>query len=128
MMAVTIDSKTLNVEGGGISESVKAVGSFVDRWENESYVKEAKIFGTIRSWTLKCYEDNVAWTNSVAKHLEDKARTGDPVSFVVDEGNLHQVSSTNVYILQVDVSYKKGAKASSFVRYFTVKLQEAPSS
>jgi len=126
-MAVTIDGKTLNVEGGGISENVKAVGTFVDKWQDAQYVKEAKIFGTIRSWTLRCYENNMAWTNSVAKHLEDKAKAGDAVSFSVSEGNLHQVSSTNVYILEVDVTYKKGAKPASFVRYFTVKLQEAPS-
>jgi hypothetical protein len=125
-VTVTIDGKTLNVEGGGVSENVKAVGSFIDRWENGAYQKEAKIFGTIRSWTLRCYEANVPWASSVAKHLEDKAKTGDPVTFSLDEGDLHQVSSTNVYILEVNVAYKKGAKTTNFIRHFTIKLQEAP--
>ena len=126
-MTVTIDSKTLNVEGGGIGENVEVVGSFVDKWQDATYRKEAKIFGSVRSWTLRCYEENVDWSSSVAKHLQDKAKEGNKVSFSVDEGNLHAVASTYVYILGVDVSYPKGAKASQFTRYFTLKLQEAPS-
>ncbi len=126
-MTVTIDTKTLNVEGGGIGEGVEVVGTFIDRWKNETYAKEAKIFGTIRSWTLRCYEDNVAWGNSTAKYLQDKAKAGDKVSFSIDEGNLHQVSNTYVYILAVDVAYRKGSKAEKFARTFTLKLQEAPS-
>ena len=88
--------------------------------------KEAKIFGTIRSWELKCYENNVAWSNSNAKYLQDKAKEGNPVTFSIDEGDLHSVSSTNVYILKVDIDYPRGSKASNFVRYFTLRLQEAP--
>ena len=125
-MTVTIDSRTLNVEGGGIEEGVEVVGSSVDKWVNGSYAKEAKIFGIVRSWTLKCYEQNVAWASSNAKYLEDKEKTGDKVSFAIDEGNLHSVTSTYVYILGVDVKYPKGAMASQFTRYFTLKLQEAP--
>jgi len=126
-MTVTIDSKTLNVEGGGIGESIEVVGSFVDKWISGAYAKEAKIFGTVRSWTLRCYENNVAWASSNAKYLQDKAKVGDKVSFSVDEGNLHSVTSTYVYILGVDVDYPKGSKASQFTRWFTLKLQEAPS-
>ena len=125
-MTVTLDTKTLNVEGGGIEETVEPVGSFVDRWINGEYKKEAKIFGVIRSWILRCYEDNIAWASSNAKYFQDKAKVGDAVSFSMDEGNLHQVSSTNVYILGVGVRYSRGAKASQFVRFFTLKLQEAP--
>jgi hypothetical protein len=125
-LTVTIDGKTLKVEGGGIQENVKPVGTFTDRWVDAAYRKEAKIFGIIRSWTLRCYEENVTWSSSVAKHLQDKAKDGNPVTFSVDEGNLHSVSSTNVYILEVDVDYPRGSKASSFVRYFSLKLQEAP--
>ena len=126
-MTVTIDTKTLTVEGGGIQENVEVVGTFVDRWQSETYRKEAKIFGTIRSWTLRCYEQNVAWSSSNAKYLQDKAKEGNKVSFSIDEGNLHAVSSTYVYILGVDIDYPKGSKASQFTRYFTLKLQEAPS-
>jgi len=125
-MTVLIDEKTLKVEGGGIGENVEVVGTFVDKWQDAAYRKEAKIFGTVRSWTLQCYEENVAWNNSVAKYLQDKAKEGNKVSFSIDEGSLHTVSSTNVYILGVDVDYPRGSKAASFVRYFTVRLQEAP--
>ena len=126
-MTVTVDAKTLSVEGGGIGESVEVVGSFIDKWQDETYRKEAKIFGTVRSWTLRCYEQNVAWGSSNAKYLQDKAKEGDKVGFSVDESDLHAVPSTYVYILGVDVSYPKGSKASQFTRYFTVRLQEAPS-
>lgn len=126
-MTVTIDTKTLNVEGGGIEESIEVVGSFVDKWVNGTYAKEAKIFGTLRSWTLRCYENNVAWASSNARLLQDKAKLGDKVSFSVDEGNMHAVTSTYVYILSVDVDYPKGSKATQFTRWFTLKLQEAPS-
>jgi hypothetical protein len=126
-MTVTIDTKTLNVEGGGIEESIEVVGSFVDKWQDEAYRKEAKIFGTVRSWTLRCYENNVAWSSSNAKYLQDKAKEGNKLSFSVDEGNLHAVTSTYVYILGVDVDYPKGSKATQFTRFFTLKLQEAPS-
>jgi len=126
-MTFTIDVKTLNVEGNGIAETVEVIGTFIDRWKNETYAKEAKIFGIVRSWALRCYEDNVAWTSSTAKYLQDKAKAGDKVSFSIDEGDLHQVSSTYVYILSVDVAYRKGSKAAKFVRTFTLKLQEAPS-
>ncbi len=125
-MTVTLDTKTLNVEGGGIEETVDPVATFVDRWISGEYRKQAKIFGTIRSWTLRCYENNVAWSASTAKHIQDKAKLGEKVSFSIDEGNLHQVSGTYVYILGVDVHYPRGAKASSFTRFFTVRLQEAP--
>jgi len=125
-MTVTIDGKTLNVIGGGITESVKPVGTFLDKWINEEYWKKAKIIGTVRSWALECYEKNVAWNSSVAKHLEEKAKTGEAVSFSIDEGSLHSVASTKVYILGVDISYGKGAKSTQFIRYFTVSLQEAP--
>jgi len=126
-LTVTIDTQTINVEGGGISETIEVVGSFVDKWVNGAYVKEAKIFGIVKSWTLQCFEQNGAWSSSNAKYLQDKAKEGDKVGFSIDEGNLHSVSSTYVYILGVDVSYPKGSKASQFTRYFTLKLQEAPS-
>lgn len=125
-MTVTIDTKTLNVEGGGIEEGAEVIGTFVDRWQNGTYVKEAKIFGTVKSWMLRCYENNVAWGSSTAKYLKEKTKIGDKVSFSIDEGNLHQVSSTYVYILAVEVAYRKGSKATSFVRDFTLRLQEAP--
>jgi len=125
-MTVTLDTKALSVEGGGIEETVEPVGSFVDRWINGEYKKEAKIFGAVRSWAIRCYENNVAWSGSTAKYLKERAKAGNKVSFSIEEGNLHSVSSTYVYILVVDVAYRKGSKAASFIRNFTLRLQEAP--
>lgn len=125
-MGATIDGQTLNIEGGRIQENVKSVGTFVDKWEEEKYKKKAKILGSVRSWSLRCYEENVGWTNSIARHLQEHMEAGDTVSFNIDEGALHTVSSTNVYILDININYRKGAKASSFIRHFTLRLQEAP--
>jgi hypothetical protein len=125
-MGAMIDGQTLNIEGGRIQENVKSVGTFVDKWEDEKYKKKAKILGSVRSWSLRCYEENVAWTNSIARHLQEHMEAGDTVSFNIDEGDLHTVSSTNVYILDININYGKGAKASSFIRHFTLRLQEAP--
>jgi hypothetical protein len=126
-MTVIIDSKTLNVVGGGIGEIVEVIGTFSDKWANETYQKEAKIYGILRSWVLRCYENNVAWASSNAKYLQDKAKEGNKLSFSIDEGNLHSVTSTFVYVLGVDIDYPKGSKATQFTRWFTLKLQEAPS-
>ncbi len=125
-MGATIDSQALAIEGAGIEENVKGVGTFVDKWENEKYKKKASILGSIRSWSLRCYEENVAWSSSLAKHLQGHMEAGETVEFSIIEGDLHSVSSINVYILEINVSYRKGAKAASFVRHFTLKLQEAP--
>ena len=125
-MAATIDSQALSIEGGGIEETVKSVGTFVDKWESEKYKKKASIIGSMRSWSLRCYEENVAWSSSLVKHLQEHMEAGDIVEFSISEGNLHTVSSTNVYVLELDVFYRKGAKASSFVRHFNLRLQEAP--
>ena len=125
-MGATIDSQALTIEGGGIQENVKSVGTFIDKWENETYKKKASILGSIRSWSLRCYEENIAWGSSLAKHLQGHMKAGDTVEFSISEGDLHTVSSTNVYILEINVSYKKGAKSESFVRFFTFRLQEAP--
>jgi len=121
-----IDSKPLNVEGGGVEENAEAVGSFADKWIAGEYKKEAKILGSIRSWTLACFEEDVTWANSVAKHLQDKMKAGGSVTFSLEEGNMHTITTLNVYVLDVSVRYGKGGKSAKFMRRFTVKLQEAP--
>jgi len=122
-MPVTVDGKSLNIEGGGLIEETKPVGAFVDKWENGEYQKEAKVYGAVRSWELDCYEKNVAWTNSVAKYLQEKMKAGESVSLSIDLGDLHSASAT-VHIAAVRVGYEKGAKTSNFIRRFTVSLQE----
>ena len=124
-MTVTLDSQTLLVEGGGISEEVVVVGVFNDRWISGVYKKYATILGTYKKWVLKCYE-NTAWASSMAKYFEDKAKTGSSVAFVISEGNLHAQASVNVYILKVSVDYRKGSTATNFVRNYALELQEAP--
>ncbi len=120
-MTITLDSKTLNVSS--MDENVEVIAVFSDKWENEMYKRKVRVFGTVKTWSLTCFEDNVAWTNSVVKHLQEKAKIGDAVAFVVDEGNAHQIN-TNVYILGVSLSYAGGAMAVNH-REFSITLQEA---
>jgi len=124
LSGVILHGRSLNARG--LVEDSKAVVTQQDRWENERYRKQPSFYGVTRTWPLNCYEKNVPWSSSVARDYERIAAEGNPVSFVVDEGDLHQVC-TKAGILNVDIHYPKGAKPSSFVRYFTVKLQEAPS-
>lgn len=126
-MTVTIDGKTLNVVGGSLMDNTKAVGSFVDQWKNETYGKRAKIIGSVNALTFMCYEDNVDWDVSVAKYLKGKVRVDEAVTFSMDLGNMHAIDSTYVTILDVTVTYKQGATETNFVRFFALKLQEAPS-
>jgi hypothetical protein len=126
-MTVTVDGKTLRVYAGEISESTDPVGSFTDQWINETYSKKATIYGSVKTWTLECFEKNVAWAGCNAKHLRDKADVGDVVVLVIDEGDMHQVAATNVYILGCKISYREGATKTSFCRDFSLTLQEAPS-
>jgi len=41
-MTVTIDTKTLSVEGGGISENVEVVGTFMDKWQDATYGRKRR--------------------------------------------------------------------------------------
>ncbi|MCP8307962.1 MAG: hypothetical protein H3Z52_04730 [archaeon] len=118
-MTIIIDTKTLTVSY--LSENVEVVITEKDAWESEQYKRKVRVFGTIKRWTLNCYEKDVAWADSVAKHLQTKAKEGNAVNFTVDEGTMHQVN-TNVYVLGVDLTYESGV---ANYRTFSISLQEA---
>jgi len=64
----------------------------------------------------------VAWADSAVKQFQEKAKSGDSVVFVVNEGDRHQIN-TNVYILSVELILDLvGARN---IRRFTVRLQKA---
>jgi hypothetical protein len=125
-LTVSVDGKTLHVRGDGIKEDTYPVGTFTDQYINETYSKKGSFLGQYKTWVLQCYEDNVAWTSCNAKHLQEQLDAGDSVVLVIDEGNLHDVTSTNVYILGLSISYKKGSTTTKFLRNYILTLQEAP--
>jgi len=118
-MTITLDGKTLNVTS--FSESVEPVAVEWDTWENGQYKRKYKAYGAVKTWTLECIEENVAWTNSAAKQFQEKAASGEQVTFIVDEGTRHQIN-TNVYILNVDLILE--LVGTQNLRRFTIKLQE----
>lgn len=123
-MAVTLDGKTLHVKK--LHEDVMPVTSVKDKWENESFKRNVRVVGSVKTWDLTCYEKAVKWADSAAKHLESKADAGDPVAFVVEvgtiaDGKLHHVPSTEVKILKVAVTITEGEHD---YREFTLKLIE----
>ena len=116
-MTITIDSKTLNAMS--LDENIEVVAVTNDAWENQEYKQKVRVFGIVKSWSLACYEKDVAWDDSVAKHLQNVAKNGNAVSFIVDEGTTHQVNM-DVYVLGVTLNYSGGV---ANYRTFTVTLQ-----
>jgi len=122
-MTFIIDAYTLNVID--FSESSEPVSAEWYAWENEKIALKQFVYGVLRKWTLRCVEVNVAWSNSVAKYLQDKMRVGEKVLLSVSEGSMHQVLSVYVYIRSLEINYGRGSTASKFTRRFTIMLQEA---
>lgn len=124
-MTFTVDSYSLNV--AGFSESAKPVGSEWYAWENDVIAVKRFTYGILREWTLSCFEVSVSWSSSVAKYLQDKMKAGEKVTFSVSEGGMHQVSSVQCYVKDLEIVYGRGSRSTQFRREFTVTLQEASS-
>ncbi|MEM3383843.1 MAG: hypothetical protein QXF43_04175 [Nitrososphaerales archaeon] len=120
-MTITIGTKTLNVRE--MNESMEVVAIFTDKWENEQYKRKVRVYGTIRTWTLSCFEDDVNYADSAFKYLQDQAKIGNVLSFVVDEGQAHQIN-TYVYIMSITLTHSPASTAVNH-REFTIALQEA---
>jgi len=119
-MTFTIDSYTLNVTD--FSESSQPTASEWDAWENEALALKRFVYGLKRVWSLSCVEKDVAWANSAALYLRNKAQTGEVVSFTVDEGDRYLLSSTSAYVDNVNVDFENPN-----LRRFTVQLSEKTS-
>ena len=124
-MAVTLDTKTLYVIS--FAEQFTPVVAQWDDWVDGEYTRKMKHYGLIKVWTMRCYEKNVTWANSAANHLEDKADSGETIAFVADigtigAGKLHNVTSTNVKVLNVKVIYETVISGADY-REFTVTIQ-----
>lgn len=120
-MTFTIGDKSLNVIE--FSESSEPIGAEWTAWENEALVIKRFVYGLKRTWTLRCYEKDVAWSESAAKYLREQAAAGVTLQFTADEGALYQVQATNVYVIRVEVEAQP--LGSQNIRYFTVVLKEA---
>ncbi|MEM2921748.1 MAG: hypothetical protein QXF26_05460 [Candidatus Bathyarchaeia archaeon] len=122
-MTVTLDGYTLLVES--FEENMDAVAAEYPAWEDSSLVNKFKVYGSYRRWTLTCSELDTDWTSSAANHFQSHLESGEPVVFTVDEGDTHQVSSVNVYIRSLKITYPKGFVTASKHRRFTITIQES---
>jgi hypothetical protein len=117
----TVDSYTLNVTD--FSEESQPTASEWHAWENTALALKRFVYGLKRVWTLSCVETDVAWANSAALYLRDKAETGALVTFTVNEGSRYQLPATNVYVVSVSIEMK--LVGGQNIRHFTVQLREA---
>jgi hypothetical protein len=117
-MTVTLDGKTLDCKQ--LSEDCAVISTQWDAWINSAYKRKLKVLGTVRTWTLHCMENGVAWTSSSAKSLENSAANGTTLTFsVTDEV---RIIGTSVYVLGVSIDAVD--LAGKNIRYFTITLQE----
>lgn len=118
-MTVTLDGKTLNAKS--LHEDFSVVNKQSDVWENGEYVRKVSVRGVIRTFSVQCVENNVAWASSQAKSFEDTGTAGTTVTFAITDQV--RVLSTTVYILGVSMDAQD--LAGKNIRRFTVNLQEA---
>jgi hypothetical protein len=115
---IRLGTKTLNVSS--MDENIEIIATHSDKWENETYKRKVNVFGIVRSWNLRCYEDNVDYNNSAFKYLQDQAKQGNVLSFIIDEDQIN----TSVYILGLSLSYSPSMMATNH-REFSIIIQEA---
>jgi hypothetical protein len=128
-VVVSIDSRAF-VRVRGFKEAVKPLTAQYSKWESATPKQKLFQASYTTMWTLECSENDVKWNNSLAKYLQDLAKAGTTAVFYCDErdlvfnGQVHSVTSVNVKVISVEVSYEDiGGKN---LRRFTVELQYAP--
>jgi hypothetical protein len=120
-MGTTLDGQSLTVTKWGEDVSVQA--SQWDAWSGSSYKRKVKVYGIVRTYTVDCIENAVAWASSLANRFETTALNGSTVAFFSDQAVRPVNPSVNVYVLKV--SWTLENIAGKNVRKFTLTLQEA---
>lgn len=91
-------------------------------WEGGIYKSKSKTWGKILGWVLTLWEKGVAWADSAANSFEATVDAGSTVDFVL-VGDIHEVTTTTVKILNVTVIYSALESGADY-REFEVTLQE----
>jgi hypothetical protein len=118
-LSVTLDGQSLNVTDW--AEDLQLLSTSFDKWENGSAKRKLTVHGYVRSWTLECIEQDVAWASSRVKYFEEKAAAGAILAFASTLA-VRNVSSTNVQVVRV--SFSANDLANQNVRIFSLELQE----
>lgn len=116
----SLDGQSLTVTKW--DEEVDVQDSEWDAWSGANYKHNVKVYGIIRTYTIDCIENAVAWTVSLANRFETTALNGTPVIFYSDQA-VRPVSSVSVYVMKV--SWTMENIAGKNYRKFTLTLQES---
>lgn len=116
----SLDGQSLTVTKWGEDAAVQA--SQWDSWSRASYKRKVKVYGIVRTYTIDCIENAVAWAQSLTNYFENTALNGIPVIFYSNQA-VRPVNSVSVYVL--DVSWTLENIAGQNIRKFTLTLQEA---
>ena len=125
LVFVDVAGNKLQVWHDGFIENRELVRSETYGWDAtlQKVVRKVKPLGCVRTWSLRCFEENVDWDSSVVKTLQGMVDDNTSVAFVVSYGTLHHVD-TNVKVLAVYPEYPPGSNVGTRQRNFTVTLQE----
>jgi len=123
---IELNGELLNVWHDGFVENRELVRSESQVWNNtlKKVVRKVHPLGSVRTWRLRCFEENVDWNNSIVKTIQGYVDDNTPVTFEVALGTLHVVAITNVKVLAVRPEYPEGSNVGTRQRNFTVSLQE----
>ena len=118
MPGVTLDGNSLCLyHGDRYIENVGVEMTQKDIWEDSQFKRELTVTSTAKQYGFACIEQDLGWSDSAAKKLQDVMADG-PVTFIVDLGSLLDVN-IEVYIKSTEVTYRGLA-----TRIFTIILQE----
>lgn len=122
----TLNGTTLNLMGIREINNLIAVQS--DGWESGGYKRKIKPYGSVKSWLIRCYENNVDYDGSDCEAFKALMVAGTVVSLVLDVGSigggkLHSLSATDVKVLNVGLDYDADYNNPNY-REFDLTLQE----
>lgn len=118
-MSVTLDGQSLNVTDW--AEDFSLLSTSFDKWETGSAKRKLTVHGYVRSWTLECIEQDVAWSSSRVKYFEEKAASGAILAFVSSLA-VRNVSATNVQVVRV--GFSANDIAAQNIRSYSLELME----
>jgi hypothetical protein len=79
-------------------ETTIAIAAEWDDWANSAYIKEFKLYGSLKRWKVLCIESGTAWASSQYKQVRDLLEAGDAVTAVlIFDGET--IVNESVYIL-----------------------------
>ena len=118
--SLTINGVTLSCKD--FRETVVAIATEWDDWENAAYMKAWQYFTSLKRWGFRCSEYGTTWANSQYKAMRDALEAGDAVNctFIFDGETL---VNENVYTVGVTKHYRPSYDVNK-IREFEVEVRE----